>query len=289
MTRRPLIGMCFGTVNRRSMLERCIASIRRAAGNTDVKIFIADGGSTDGTLPYLYAQPDVVVIEQGELLGGTRAFNAAYAAALADGREYIGTFNDDIEFDGTGAPELERAAARLADDDALGAIAFTSDRFRTPADVNDDPFQVAFLPGGKPITFRVELHHGRPYMNQGLAKRAAHMAVARAQGDPTGCNYWDPAYHTYGADSASGCWMWRLGWRIDAAEDLRVHEHLPGFVNPFTDDGCPTDNYGEADTLRARNVSLADASTAHFVREWSDPARLEYSREDAMRFGGRLL
>jgi hypothetical protein len=107
------------------------------------------------------------------------------------------------------------------------------------------------------------------------------MAVARFQGDPTGRDYWDSRYHTYGADSASGCAMWRLGWRIHAAEDLRVHEHLPAFLGVFDEpDGI--------DPLRARNNATAAADGARFVREWDDPARLEYSRVDAERFGGRL-
>jgi len=280
----PLIGMCFGTFDRLPHLRECLASIRRAAGDLAprTRCYLADGGSTDGTLEYLRSQPDVTLIEQGELLGATRAFCAAYRRAIDDHCEYVGTFNDDIMFDGHGHPELVRAVALLEADESLGAVAFTSDRFRTPPEVNNDPYEVAFLPGGKPITFRIEQHHGRAYMNQGLARRAAHMAVARAQGDPTGRDYWDQRYHTYGADSASGCWMWRLGWRIHEAHDLRVHEHIPSFIDIF-------DEPGEVDPLRDRNNLKAAEDGARFVREWGDPARLEYSREDAERYGGRML
>ena len=284
---KPLIGMCFGTFNRLPMLTDCIASIRRAAGDLAprTRLYIADGGSDDGTIPYLRAQPDVHLIEQGELLGAVAAFDAAYRAAIDDDCEYICTFNDDIAFDGHGAPELVRAVALLEADETLGAVAFTSDRFRTPPEVAADPYEVSFLPGGKPITFRVELHHGRAYMNQGLARRAAHMAVARAQGDPTGRDYWDPTYRTYGADSASGMWMWRLGWRIHEAHDLRVHERLPSFIDPFSELAAG----GETDPLRLRNGAEMEATLRRFHGEWDDPAVVAYNRADAERFGGRLL
>ena len=278
----PRIAVCMGTFNRVDQLKECIASLRRAAGALTYKLYIADGGSRDGTIEYLRTQSDVHLIEQGELLGAVRAFNAAYRAAIDDDADYICTFNDDITFLNDGAPELVTAVALLESDESLGSVAFNSDRYRTPEAIADDPFLSAFLPSGPPVTFRFERHHGKVYMNQGITRRAAHMAVSRAQGDPTGRDFWDPRYHTYGADMASGCWIWRLGWSIYEGEELKVCEHM------VDDDDVFPGEIGGNDPLRLRNMLQSNANPLQFAAEWGDPSRMEYSREDAMRYGGRL-
>jgi FkbM family methyltransferase len=268
-----------GTFNRVDQLKECIASLRRAAGALTYKLYIADGGSRDGTIEYLRTQSDVHLIEQGELLGAVAAFDAAYEAAIDDGANYIVTFNDDITFVGDGEPELERAVAYLEADESLGGIAFASDRYRTPKAIADDPFMAALLPAPS-ADFGFGRHHGHAYMNQGMARRAAHMAVSRAQGDPTGRDYWAREWHTYGADSASGCWMWRLGWRILEAADIQVREHIVG-----EDDVYPGET-GDNDPLRMHNMERYGDTSVRFMEAWGDPARLEYDEADARRFGG---
>ena len=279
----PLVGICFGTYQRLAWLQACLDSLRWAVGQLPYRIYIADGGSTDGTLPYLREQADVHLIEQGELLGAVAGFDAAYEAAIDDGSEYPTTFNDDLTADRGGPPIIAAAVRRLEADETLGGVAFASDRYRTPQAILDDPFAAAFLTPGPRVDFDCGRHHGRAYMNQGVARRAAHLAVARAQGDPTGRDYWDRRYHTYGADSAAGCWMWRLGWRIAEAMDLRVHEHV------VDDEDLYPGESGDNDPLRQRNMAQFGATAATFAAQWGDPSSVEYHREDAIRFGGRLL
>jgi FkbM family methyltransferase len=277
----PRVGICFGTFNRIEQLHECIASLRRAAGKLQYRLYIADGGSRDGTIEYLRTQSDVHLIEQGELLGAVAAFDAAYEAAIDEGADFIVTFNDDIAFIGGEKPELEAAVALLEADESLGGIAFASDRYRTPQAIVDDPFMAALVP----ITttdYGFERHHGRVYMNQGMTRRAVHMAVSRAQGDPSGRDYWAREWHTYGADSASGCWIWRLGWRIYEATELRVREHIMG-----ADDAYPGET-GDSDALRQHNMAQYGDTAARFAAAWGDPARLEYDEADARQFGGRL-
>lgn len=276
-----LVGACLGTYQRRAWLEECLGSARAAARGMPLRFYVADGGSTDGTLEMLKGMPDVHLIEQGELLGAVAAFDAAYGAAVDDGADWIGTLNDDLTCVNDPAPIITAAVLRLAADPSLGGVAFASDRYATPAE--PDPFFEAITGPREPVTFRVELHHGRPYLNQGIVRRAAHMAAARAQGDPAGRDYWDRRYHTYGADGASGCWLWRLGWRIEAADDLRVRERMHG-----EDDAFPGES-GNDDPLRLRNGAQSRASSELFASEWWSPASLEYDRAAAERFGGRLL
>jgi hypothetical protein len=100
---------------------------------------------------------------------------------------------------------LSQAVCRLeASTEPVGAIAFQFD-----------------LPG-RPDGF--EYINGLPYGNFGVTRREAGVAVARAQGDPTGRAWWNPIYHTYGADSEFGAWLWRLGWTIHTAPGLCVHD-----------------------------------------------------------------
>jgi glycosyltransferase involved in cell wall biosynthesis len=275
-----LVGACLGTYQRRAWLEECLASARVATPGMPLRFYVADGGSTDGTIEMLRSMSDVCLIEQGELLGATRAYAAAYGAAIDDGADWITTLNDDLTCD-TRLPIILKAVLRLAADHGLGGVAFASDRFVPRSE--PDPFFDSLSAVELPKAPRCERYHGRPYLNQGVVRRSAHMAVARAQGDPSGRAYWDTKYHTYGADEAAGCWMWRLGWTIEAADDLVVHERLC-----HEDDVYPGEA-GDEDPLRARNMALSGSTAVLFEADWGDPARLEYSREDALRYGGRVV
>jgi len=277
----PRVGICLGTFNRLQQLQECIASLRHAAGKLTYHLYITDGGSTDGTLEYLRAQPDVHLIEQGELLGAVKAFDASYRAAIDDEADYIVTFNDDIAFVGDGEPELERAVALLEADESLGAVAFASNRYKTPDAIADDLFMAALLPA-RAAEYSFEQHHGRVHMNQGMVRRSAHMAVSRAQGDPTGRDFWDPVYHTYGADSSASCWLRRLGFGIYEGLEIHVREHMSS-----EDDVIPGETGGN-DPLRQHNMSQYGYTATRFALAWGDPARLEYDEADARQFGGRL-
>lgn len=254
----PDVAVVMGTWDRRVLLQRCVASIRAAAGGLRVVCLVADGGSVDGSREWLAEQPDCELLEGGRA-GAVAAFNVAFARAVDLGAPWVCQFNDDIEFTGDGGErELERAAALLAAHEPLGCVAFNSDRYGE---------------------WRFERVHGLAYANQGLWRRATGMACARAQGDPEGKAWWDRRFHTYASDTILGLWCWRLGWGIHEAVDIRVHE---AFSADFKA-GRITD-----DPLRARNVALY-TNGEEFGRQWGDPRSVAYSRADAERCGGRLL
>lgn len=92
------ISIVSGTYNRLPSLQRMVKSVRKSfAGlhGLSHQIVLVDGGSQDGTQKWCLSQPDIYLIEHGELKGAVKAFNdGAYAAT----GEYVVMANDDIEF-----------------------------------------------------------------------------------------------------------------------------------------------------------------------------------------------
>ena len=68
-----MISVVTGTYNRFAMLQRMVASARRSVSTLPIEIIVVDGGSTDGTQAWCKTHPDIVLIEQGELLGACKA------------------------------------------------------------------------------------------------------------------------------------------------------------------------------------------------------------------------
>lgn len=64
MPARPTVSVVLGTCNRFAFLKLTIASVRRELSGSPHEIIVVDGGSDDGTLPWLTGQKDVVAIVQ---------------------------------------------------------------------------------------------------------------------------------------------------------------------------------------------------------------------------------
>jgi glycosyltransferase involved in cell wall biosynthesis len=250
----PDVAIVMGTYNRLELLKKAIASVRRSVGILSHRIIVVDGGSTDGTVAWLAEQPDVSpIFQELPLKGAVDAYNLGFTFAVYSEAPYICIVNDDDSFVGS-ACEIETAVSMMAHDARIGAVAFEADL------------------RGK---WQTEDWQGRPSCGKGVVRREALMSVARAQGDQEGCQFWSTQWHTYAADSAAGCWMWKLGWQIVRGLGLHVH------------DGA-ADN---SDAMREANVAAYHKSgTAKlFTDAWGDPASLNYDRAMAERFGGRIL
>lgn len=229
-----MLAIVFGTYNRLSMLQQAVASIRWAAPGVDFKIIVVDGGSTDGSREWLAQQPDVIRVDQeGPLPGAVIAFNAGFTRAFDEGATHIGHFNDDAQcmgrHDANGRcvdPDMWGAALREMDaDDKVGAVAFAFDVW--------GPYRFDYCAEGK------------VYTNFGVIRADVARRVALAQGDRRGKKLWNPIYHTYGADSEVGCWIWKLGYTVVARADLRVHDLC-------AQDGLRKNNYTHHDPTTYR-------------------------------------
>lgn len=83
------------TFNRISSLKKMLNSIRTET-STPHEIIVIDGGSSDGTVPYLKSQKKLTPIFQGKLIGASRCYNRVwrkinckYTIALSDDEEVI--------------------------------------------------------------------------------------------------------------------------------------------------------------------------------------------------------
>jgi glycosyltransferase involved in cell wall biosynthesis len=92
------ISVVSGTYNRLAYLQKMVLSIRQSLAGVyglTYEIVLVDGGSNDTTQDWCRSQPDIRLIEHGELKGAVKAFNdGAYAAQ----GKYVIMANDDIEF-----------------------------------------------------------------------------------------------------------------------------------------------------------------------------------------------
>lgn len=112
------LSIVTGTYNRLPHLQKMVSSCRSSVGNLKFEFIIVDGGSTDGTIGWCKKQRDVKLIEQGELLGGIKAFNVGCEMARG---YYVAILNDDIEVvDDT----LYRGVSYLRANPWCGQVAF---------------------------------------------------------------------------------------------------------------------------------------------------------------------
>ena len=114
-----MISICVPTYNRLTQLKCLLDSIFNRFGDYPYEVIIADGGSTDGTLEYLKNLDfdNIKLIEQGELTGAVKAFNAC--AKIAEG-DYILSGCDDIVV----VPKVLIKACKLMDEEEqIGLVA----------------------------------------------------------------------------------------------------------------------------------------------------------------------
>ena len=185
------VSVVAGTYNRLPLLQEMVASARQSAKDLDLEIVLVDGGSTDGTQDWCKGQPDITLIEHGELLGAIQAYNDGCAAASG---EYVVIGNDDITFD---ADTIHRAFWFMRSNPEIGQGAF-GHRFQRRGEPNTPKVQGAFsyIYGQCCIT-------------------------PKWLGDWAG--WWgDEGMRTYGGDTRLSLRIWELGWPVVQAPGCSV-------------------------------------------------------------------
>lgn len=196
----PLISVVTGTYNRLDHLQKMVESAR-ASFVGRLEFVVVDGGSTDGTLEWCHLQPDVRLIEHGELRGAIPAFNDGFKAATG---RYILVANDDIHFVGA---SITIAFAFLEAHPEIGIGAFYQDRSGKAWHVERMPARTA---AGQPTSVI--------YGQVCLAPRELLLAWG---------GWGDFGARTYGGDNYLSARCWEDGYQIAAIPEARIHDTTP--------------------------------------------------------------
>lgn len=208
----PLVSIVTGTVNRLPSLQRMVTSARHEIPRGLAHEFvIVDGGSTDGTLDWCAAQPDIHLIEHGELHGAIRAFCDGAQAALGD---FVIMANDDITFKPL---SIIAALSYLERSPTCGAVAFADNR--------------TSLVKGDGSEYRVEgMGATLPDGTKTMVFYAQVGMFRRVLGDVAG--WWgadDPVMgqaRTYGGDNYLSSRIWEAGYTVDAVPQAMIEDHI---------------------------------------------------------------
>jgi glycosyltransferase involved in cell wall biosynthesis len=204
----PTISVVTGTWNRLSLLKEMIASTRaQFPVGMSYEIIVADGGSTDGSLEWLREQRDIVLLEQGKLIGAVKAFTEA--AKVARG-QYVVMANDDIEFwDGA----ILKAIIYINEHQNCGQVAFEDNRLW-----GNERYDVQYMPAFAPDGRSTSALYGQV----SLCPRWLGDAVGWWGGD-------DPTFpsRTYGADNYLSSRIWEMGYTVNRVEGARIRDFMP--------------------------------------------------------------
>ena len=198
------LSIVTGTYNRLQYLQRMVQSLRHSVQSLDYEIIIVDGGSNDGTQYWCKAQDDIKLIEQFELVGAIKAFNAGCKQAQGD---YVIIANDDIEFLNY---SVLAAYSYMQEHNEVGIGAFKQDR-------GNKSMHVEYMPA---------ILDGR-YTNVVYGQVCI---VQRWLGDLVG--WWgDTGAKTYGGDNELSCNVWQTGYKVaelpcSCIHDLKVVDSL---------------------------------------------------------------
>lgn len=194
------LSIVTGTYNRLPYLKDMIESVRRSLGyGIPYEMVVVDGGSKDGTLQWCKDQLDINLIEQGELLGAVKAFNAGAYAARG---KYVVLANDDIIFIDE---SLLAAYAFIEDNPGVGIGCFWQDRGGYDWHVDTMPAIV----GDR----QVRVHYGQVCI------------VPKDLGDRVG--WWGNYLRTYGGDNELSCNVIELGYSVAPIPCACIHDTTP--------------------------------------------------------------
>ena len=216
-----LLSVVSGTFNRLSHLQDMINSARAAIPRGFTAEFvIVDGGSTDGTIEWCKTEPDINLIQHGELRGAIPAFtDGAYAAQ----GKYIILANDDITFQ---RGSIMPAVVHLEENMECGAVAFADDRPAQGKNGHLVMHMAATLNGD---------YKSVPYAQVGMFRKWLGDEVGWWGGNDD-----DFPARTYAGDNYLSSKIWNAGYSIDEVRECKVDDRV-------VDDNLREINRGEND------------------------------------------
>ena len=92
------IAIIIPTYNRKNLTEKCVKTLLNST-NKDIKIFICDSNSIDGTEKIFLNNKDIIFLNVGSDSWWTASVNFGIQNAINYNFDYILIMNDDIDFD----------------------------------------------------------------------------------------------------------------------------------------------------------------------------------------------
>lgn len=260
---RPEVSVVIGTYNRLRFLKATLESVRDELCDLRHEIIVVDGGSTDGTLPWLVEQKDTISIVQhnrGEWRGRPierRSWgyfmNLGFKCAQADA---ICMLSDDCVV----VPRAIRNGllvfrAHVNGGERVGGVAFYWRNWPTEQD-----FRVGFTWGGK------------MFVNHGLYSREALEAVGYVD---------ESSFGFYHADGDLGLRMWE--------DDLICIDSPHSFVEHYAD-ATPLVRSGNLAGQRA-DWKTYEGRWSHLGKPAKDWQLTQYqdTLDTAPRYWGRVV
>jgi hypothetical protein len=208
---RPIISIVTGTFNRFEMLQNFVQSVRNQLPATfPYEFVICDGGSTDGALPWLREQTDVVLIEDGELKGAISAFTRAAKRAQGD---YVILANDDVVM---GEDSILTAYVYLQENMRCGAVAFKDNR-PIPGYVDDTTYKTLKMPAVKDGRAAMVI-----YAQVGMFRRWLGEHIGWWQG----VNNEMTAARIYAGDNFLSAKIWEYGYTVEEVPGCYVIDYV---------------------------------------------------------------
>lgn len=195
-----VISIVTGTYNRLGHMQRMVHSVRDSIGiGIPYEIVLVDGGSTDGTIEWAKSQPDISIIEQGELLGAIKAFNAGLFAAKG---RYCVVGNDDVLYLDEA---LLNAISYMEDHPDVGVGCFYQDRD------HQGRFDLSYMPA---ILNDVQVQHIYGQV----------CIVPKWLGDEVG--WWGDYANmrTYGGDNNLSSYVLEAGYKVTGIPCACIHD-----------------------------------------------------------------
>lgn len=208
---KPIISLVSGTYQRIELLKKMVQSFRdNLLPGLAYEIVLVDGGSVDGTIAWAKSQSDIVLIEDGALLGAISAFTRG--AFIAQGK-YVLLSNDDVEFKkGSIIPAIVHLETNLR----CGAVAYSDNRV-IPDHFTREDYKT---------------------LRMGATRNGIRTSVVYAQvglfrkwlGDRL--NWWTGEHgemqhaQVYAGDNSLSAQIWHYGYSVDPVPQCIVEDHV---------------------------------------------------------------